>query len=63
MQNLSKEEEEELRQEVIDLQEQKKLSARPTNAAASQDYRHQLNHLNDEVFSKTSSLFSQLSVL
>jgi hypothetical protein len=49
MQDLSKEEEEELRMEVIAVREQKKLGARPTNQAASQDYRHQLESLNDQV--------------
>lgn len=48
-QDLSKEQEDELREEVMALREQKKLGARPTNHAASQDYRHQLEALNDQV--------------
>lgn len=49
LQDLSKEEEEELRMEVIAVREQRKLGARPTNQAASQDYRRQLESLNDQV--------------
>jgi hypothetical protein len=49
MQDLSKEEEEELRRDVIAVREQKKLGARPTNQAASQDYHSQLESLNDQV--------------
>lgn len=49
LQDLSKEEEDELREEVIALREQKRLGARPTNLAASQDYRCQLDALNDQV--------------
>ena len=56
MQNLSKDEEEELRKEVTDLREQRQLGARPTNAAACQDYRHQLKSLNDQVFSEITFL-------
>lgn len=49
MQDLSEEQENELREEVIAMREQKKLGARPTNHSASQDYRHQLESLNDQV--------------
>ena len=49
MQDLSKEEEEELQLEVIALREQKKLGARPTNQSAAQEYRRQLESLNDQV--------------
>jgi hypothetical protein len=49
MQDLSKEDEEELRGEVIAAREQKRLGARPTNQAASQDYRRQLETLNEQV--------------
>jgi hypothetical protein len=49
LQDLSKEEEEELRMEVIAAREQKKLGARPTNQSAAQDYRRQLESLNDQV--------------
>ena len=51
MQDLSKEEENELREEVIAVREQKMFGARPTNHAASQDYRCQLESLNDQVSS------------
>jgi hypothetical protein len=49
MQDLSKEEEEELRMEVVAVREEKKLGARPTNQSAAQDYRRQLQSLNDQV--------------
>ena len=51
MQDLTEEQEKELRDEVIAIREQKKLGARPTNHAASQDYRCQLEALNDQVSS------------
>jgi hypothetical protein len=49
MQDLSKEEEDELREEVVAAREEKKLGARPTNQSASQDYRRQLESLNEQV--------------
>lgn len=51
MQDLSEEQENELRLEVVAVREQKKLGARPTNQSASQDYRCQLEALNDQVSS------------
>ena len=48
-QNLTKEEEEELRKELEDFRMQKKIGARPSNRSASQDYRSTVNTLNDEV--------------
>lgn len=60
MQDLSKEEEEELRLEVIALREQKKLGARPTNQSAAQDYRRQLESLSDQVSFFYSTFFFML---
>lgn len=60
MQDLSKEEEEELQLEVIALREQKKLGARPTNQSAAQDYRRQLESLSDQVSFFYSTFFFML---
>ena len=60
MQDLSKEEEEELQLEVIALREQKKLGARPTNQSAAQDYQRQLESLNDQVSFFYSTFFFML---
>lgn len=51
MQDLSKEQENELREKVIAVREQKMFDVHPTNHAASQDYRCQLEALNDQVIS------------
>lgn len=48
-QNLSRTEEDELKGELIASREEKKLGARPTNRSAAQDYRRQLESLNDQV--------------
>ncbi|KAF8798805.1 hypothetical protein BYT27DRAFT_7343194 [Phlegmacium glaucopus] len=48
-QNLSKEEEEELRNEVLAIREQKKLGARPSNRSAAQDYRCQVDSINKDI--------------
>ena len=57
MQDLSKEEEDELREEVVAVREQKKLGACPTNQSAAQDYRSQLEALNDQVSSSTHAVY------
>ena len=46
---LTKEEEEELHNELDDFREQKKTGARPSNKSASQDYRSTVDMLNDKV--------------
>ena len=56
-QDLTKEQEEELREELLSARDQKRLGARPSNKSASQDYRHQLGQLNDKV-SKTFGSYS-----
>lgn len=48
-QNLSRTEEDKLKGELIASREEKKLGARPTNRSAAQDYRRQLESLNDQV--------------
>jgi hypothetical protein len=52
LQNLSKAQEAELREELTALREEKKRGARPTNRSAAQDYHCHLEWFNDEV-SKT----------
>lgn len=48
-QNLTTEEEDKMKQEVLDHREQKKVGARPTNKSAAQDYRSQMTQMNAEV--------------
>jgi hypothetical protein len=48
-QNLTKEQEQEMKAEVIALRQQKKVGARPTNQSAALDYRRHLTSLNEEV--------------
>ena len=55
LQNLSKAEEAELREELIAVREEKKRGARPTNRSAAQDYHRHLDQFNDDV-SKTISI-------
>ena len=54
-QDLSKEQEEELREELSSARDLKRLGARPSNRSAAQDYRRQLEQLNDEVSKSISS--------
>jgi hypothetical protein len=51
-QDLSKAQETELRDELLLAREQRRLGARPSNRSAAQDYRCQVEQLNNEV-SKT----------
>ena len=48
-QNLTKEQEQEMKDEVMALRQEKKVGARPTNQSAALDYRRNLTFLNDEV--------------
>jgi hypothetical protein len=48
-QNLTTEEEDQLKQEVLNHREKKKVGARPTNKSAAQDYRAQVTQMNNEV--------------
>jgi hypothetical protein len=48
-QNLTKEQEQEMKDEVMELRQVKKVGARPTNQSAALDYRRHLTALNDEV--------------
>lgn len=57
LQNLSNEQEAELREELIAVREEKKRGARPTNRSAAQDYHHHLEEFNNEA-SKTISMRS-----
>jgi hypothetical protein len=47
-QNLTVEEEDKMKQDVLELCEQKKVGARPTNKSAAHDYRAQMMQINDE---------------
>ena len=47
-QNLTMEEEDEMKQDVLELHEQKKVGARPTNKSAAQDYRTEMTQMNNE---------------
>jgi hypothetical protein len=55
--NLTMEEEDQLKKDVLELREQKKIGARPTNNAAAQDYRAQMMQMNNEVRFHFFSLF------
>ena len=43
------EEEEKMKMDVLELREQKKIGARPSNKSAAQDYRAQMSTMNNEV--------------
>ena len=47
--NLTLEEEDQLKRDVLELREQKKIGARTTNKSAAQDYRAQMTQMNNEV--------------
>lgn len=48
-QNLTREEEDQMKQDVLDHREMKKVGACPTNKSAAQDYRAQMLQMNTEV--------------
>jgi hypothetical protein len=48
-QNFTIEEKEKLKQDVLELYEQKKVGAHPTNKSAAHDYHAQMMRINDEV--------------
>ena len=56
-QNLTMEEEDQMKRDVLELREQKKTGARPTNKSAAQDYRGQLTQMNNEARCSLFSLF------
>jgi hypothetical protein len=56
-QNLTREEENKMKRDVLELREQKKVGARPTNKSAAQDYRAQLMQMNNEARSCFILLF------
>lgn len=47
-QNLTTEEEDRMKQEVLEHRKERKVGARPTNKSAAQDYRAQLVQMNKE---------------
>ena len=51
------EEENKMKMDVLELHEQKKIGARPSNKSAAQDYRAQMSTMNNEVrFNSSQSL-------
>ena len=48
-QDLSKEQESEMRDELLASRDQRRLGARPSNRSAAQDYRRHLEQLNNDV--------------
>lgn len=56
-QNLTTEEEDEMKRVVLELRELKKVGARPTNKSAAQDYRAQMTQMNNEARGLLISLF------
>ena len=48
-QNLTKEQEQEMKDEVMALRQEKKVGARPTNQSAALDYRRNLKSINNDV--------------
>ena len=56
-QNLTMEEEDQMKQDVLEFREQKKTGACPTNKSAAQDYCVQLMHMNNEARAFLFSLF------
>lgn len=47
-QSLTLEEEDKMKQDLLEHRKQKKVGARPTNRSAAQDYRTQITQMNDE---------------
>lgn len=61
--NLSKEAEEEMKNELLSYRELKKKGARTTNKSAAQDYRSVCGSLNDEVCQPSPSMFNLITVI
>lgn len=54
------EEEDKMKMDVLELREQKKIGARPSNKSAAQDYRAQMTAMNNEVrYHSSQSLTSK----
>lgn len=56
-QGLTVEEEDKLKQNLLEHRQQKKIGARPTNNSAAQDYRTQITQMNGEARCLFISLF------
>ena len=61
--NLTKEQEEEMKNELLSFRELKKKGARTTNKSAGQDYRSVCTNLNDEVRQLFISMFNRLIII
>lgn len=46
---LSKADEKELQDELLDSREEKRMGARPSNRSVAQDYRRHISQINDDV--------------
>jgi hypothetical protein len=55
-QNLTKEEEDQLKMDVLELRERRRIGARPTNKSSAQDYRAMMVQMNNEARSPLMSL-------
>ena len=60
--NLTKEQEEEMKNELMSFRNLKKKGARTTNKSSAQDYRSVCGNLNDEVSQPSPSMFNLLTV-
>ena len=60
--NLTNEQEEEMKNELLSFREMKKKGARTTNKSSAQDYRSVCGNMNDEVSQTSSSMFNFLTI-
>jgi hypothetical protein len=59
---LTKEQEQEMKEEVLALCQNKKVGAHPTNQLAAIDYRRHLTALNDEVSCDITTISSEITL-
>ena len=60
--NLTKEQEEEMKNELLSFREMKKKGARTTNKSSAQDYRSVCGNMNDKVSQPSPSMFNPVTV-
>ena len=61
--NLTVEEEDRMKKDLLELRVQRKIGARPSNKSAAQDYRAQMTNMNSEVCFHSSFLSLSLTLL
>jgi hypothetical protein len=61
--NLTKEQEEDMKNELLSFRDEKKKGARTTNKSSAQDYRSVCGNLNDEVSKQSPSMFNLLTAI